>query len=84
MIVLAKIMTNHRNPTKFEIIGAIIGVMGAGITLLDQGDVQGSHVVTVFGDFLAFFGAIFVVGYIVCGKILRTFRWFFGWWISPN
>jgi drug/metabolite transporter (DMT)-like permease len=65
-------MANHRNPTSFEIIGAVMGVMGAAITLLDQGDVQGSHVVTVFGDFLAFLGAIFVVGYIVCGKILRT------------
>ena len=72
MIFLARIMAKHRNPTTFEIIGAIMGVMGAGITLLDQGDVQGSHVVTVFGDFLAFLGAIFVVGYIVCGKILRT------------
>jgi drug/metabolite transporter (DMT)-like permease len=72
MIFLARIIAKHRNPTTFEIIGAIMGVMGAGITLLDQGDVQGSHVVTVFGDFLAFLGAIFVVGYIVCGKILRT------------
>ena len=72
MIFLAKLMANHRNPTSFEIIGAVMGVMGAAITLLDQGDVQGSHVVTVFGDFLAFLGAIFVVGYIVCGKILRT------------
>ena len=72
MIFLSRIMTNQRRPTTLEITGAILGVMGAGITLLDQGDVQGSHVVTAWGDFLAFLGAIFVVGYIVCGKILRT------------
>ena len=72
MIFLARMMTNHRSPNNFEIIGAVLGVLGAAITLLDQGDVQGSHTVTAFGDFLAFLGAIFVVGYIVCGKILRT------------
>jgi len=70
MVFLAKIMTNQRSPTTFEVIGAVLGVLGAAITLLDQGDVQGSHTVTAFGDFLAFLGAIFVVGYIVCGKIL--------------
>jgi drug/metabolite transporter (DMT)-like permease len=72
MVFLAKIMTNQRSPTSFEVIGAVLGVLGAAITLLDQGDVQGSHTVTAFGDFLAFLGAIFVVGYIVCGKILRS------------
>jgi drug/metabolite transporter (DMT)-like permease len=72
MIFLARIMANQRSPTSLEIIGAIMGVIGAAITLLDQGDVQGSHTVTAWGDFLAFSGAIFVVGYIVCGKILRT------------
>lgn len=71
MAILAKVMAKQRKPTALEATGAILGVFGAAITLLDQGDVHGGHVVTAWGDFLAFLGAIFVVGYIVCGKILR-------------
>ncbi|NCF97502.1 MAG: EamA family transporter [Euryarchaeota archaeon] len=57
-----------RRPHKLETTGALIGVLGAGITLLDaskDGDV------TLLGDMLAFAGAITVVGYIVAGRILR-------------
>ena len=45
--------------------------VGAAISMLDTGDVQGDRSVTIFGDQLAFLGAVFVVGYIVCGRILR-------------
>jgi drug/metabolite transporter (DMT)-like permease len=57
-----------RRPHRLETTGALIGVLGAGITLLDaskDGDV------TLLGDMLAFAGAITVVGYIVAGRILR-------------
>lgn len=57
-----------RKPHKLETTGALIGLLGAGITLLDasnDGDV------TLWGDMLAFAGAITVVGYIVAGRILR-------------
>ena len=58
-------------PRRLEILGAVLGFGGAAITLLDAGEVQGDHSVTLLGDFLAFAGAVFVVGYIVGGKILR-------------
>jgi drug/metabolite transporter (DMT)-like permease len=41
--------------------------LGASITLLDTS----SGGVTLWGDFLAFIGAITVIGYIVAGRILR-------------
>ena len=57
-----------RKPRKLETIGALVGLIGASITLLDAKD---SGDVTLWGDFLAFAGAITVVGYIVAGRILR-------------
>ena len=57
-----------RKPRKLETIGALVGLIGASITLLDA---KNSGDVTLWGDFLAFAGAITVVGYIVAGRILR-------------
>ena len=57
-----------RRPHKLETIGALVGLLGAGITLLDASN---DGEVTVWGDMLAFAGAITVVGYIVAGRILR-------------
>ena len=57
-----------RKPHSLETAGALVGLVGAGITLLDAKD---SGDVTIWGDFLAFAGAITVVGYIVAGRILR-------------
>lgn len=71
MIVIARVMIGQRSPSKMEIIGACIGFTGAVIALLDQGHQQGDHKVTLWGDFLAFMGAVFVVGYLVSGRVLR-------------
>ena len=57
-----------RKPHRLETTGAIIGLFGAAITLLDANN---SGEVTLWGDFLAFAGAVTVVGYIVAGRILR-------------
>lgn len=57
-----------RKPHSLETAGALVGLVGAGITLLDAKD---SGDVTLWGDFLAFTGAITVVGYIVAGRVLR-------------
>ena len=57
-----------RKPHTLETAGALVGLIGAGITVLDAKD---SGDVTLWGDFLAFAGAITVVGYIVAGRILR-------------
>ena len=71
MALVAKLMKNYRRPSKLEIIGACIGFTGAALALIDYGDQQGDRTVTIWGDFLAFLGAMFVVGYIVSGRILR-------------
>ena len=68
---LAAFFVGHRQPNRLEILGALVGFSGAAITLLDQGHQQGGHTVTLWGDALAFFGAVFVVGYIISGRILR-------------
>ena len=57
-----------RRPHKLETIGALIGLLGAAITLLDA---KNDGDVTLWGDMLAFAGAVTVVGYIVAGRILR-------------
>jgi drug/metabolite transporter (DMT)-like permease len=57
-----------RRPHKLETIGALIGLLGAGITLLDA---KNDGDVTLWGDLLAVAGAVTVVGYIVAGRILR-------------
>ena len=72
MAVLAPFLARVRRPLRAETIGAIICFVGAGVTLLDAGSDQGDQTVSVLGDILAFGGAVFVVGYIVIGRILRT------------
>ncbi|MGY8754185.1 MAG: DMT family transporter [Candidatus Poseidoniales archaeon] len=68
LIVLFGLAIWVRKPSKLETIGAIIGLSGAFIALLD---IKGDGDVTLLGDSLAFIGGITVVGYIVAGKILR-------------
>ena len=68
IIILVGTAIFVRKPHKVETAGAIIGLFGAGITLLDA---KNSAEVTLWGDFLAFTGAVTVVGYIVAGRILR-------------
>ena len=72
MLLLASRIENVRLPYKTETIGAVICFVGAAITLTDTGTTQGDQTVTLYGDLLAFSGAVFVVGYIVVGRILRT------------
>lgn len=68
IIIVAGTALLVRKPHRLETAGALIGLVGAGITLLDA---KNSGEVTLWGDFLAFAGAITVVGYIVAGRILR-------------
>ena len=71
LVILIGMFYFVRKPNRMELVGGIAAFTGAAISMLDTGDVQGDRSVTVFGDQLAFFGAVFVVGYIVCGRILR-------------
>ncbi len=68
LIIIIGIGLWIRRPNRLEWIGVIIGLTGALVTLLD---VSNDGQVTYFGDFLAFIGAVTVVGYIVAGRILR-------------
>lgn len=72
MFILGILLTGVRQPTQRELVGAIIGFAGAALTLLDEGTQQGDNTVTLLGDSLALLGAFTVVGYIVCGRILRA------------
>lgn len=72
MFLLAPTISTIRRPMRNEALGALICFIGAGITLLDAGSSQGDQTVTMLGDALAFGGAVFVVGYIVVGRVLRT------------
>ena len=70
MMLLAPSIAAMRPPMAKEALGAVVCFVGAGITLLDTGSSQGIEAATVYGDALAFGGAVFVVGYIVvasCG-----------------
>ena len=68
IIIVIGIAILVRRLYRLETAGALVGLLGAGITLLDANN---SGEVTLWGDFLAFAGAITVVGYIVAGRILR-------------
>lgn len=72
MFMLGFFALGVRQPTKRELYGALIGFTGAALTLLDEGTQQGDNTVTFLGDSLALLGALTVVGYIVCGRILRS------------
>ena len=72
MALIARFSLSYfRSPNRWEIIGACVGFLGAALALVDLGDEQGGRTVTMWGDFLAFLGAVFVVGYIVSGRVLR-------------
>jgi len=68
IIIVAGTALLVRRPHRLETIGALVGLFGACITLLDASN---GGEVTLWGDMLAFAGAITVVGYIVAGRILR-------------
>ncbi|DAC16456.1 MAG: hypothetical protein CMB51_02115 [Euryarchaeota archaeon] len=68
LVIVFGLMLFVRKPNKLESSGAIIGFIGACVTLLD---VSSDGSVSILGDMLAFAGAIAVVGYIVVGRILR-------------
>lgn len=68
LVIVLGIAFFVRRPKKLEVYGALLGFTGAAITLID---IESDSEVTLFGDLLAFAGAIAVVGYIVAGRLLR-------------
>lgn len=68
LLILAGSAIFVRIPTKLEIIGGIVGMVGAGVTLID---IRDDKEVTAEGDALAFLGAAMIVFHIAAGKTLR-------------
>ena len=54
-----------------HVIGALIGFIGAALTLKD---IDAGGEVTLIGNFFAFIGAVTVVGYLFSGRYLRSER----------
>ena len=71
MALLSRRSDAVRRPVVGEWSGAAVCFVGAGLALMDAGQQQGDQTVTLWGDTLAFSGAVFVVGYIVVGRVLR-------------
>ena len=71
MAVFSRRLTSVRRPVLGEWSGAAVCFVGAGLAMLDAGQQQGEQTVTLWGDALAFSGAVFVVGYIVVGRVMR-------------
>lgn len=70
LIIVCGMMVLRMAPHRWEISGAILGVLGAIIAVQDAG--QGE--VTLLGDAAAFMGAIAIVGYLAAGRVLRGKR----------
>ena len=69
LVVVALMPILGNSVRKGHVAGALVGFVGAAITL---GDVRGGDGVTLMGDLAAFFGAVTVVGYLFIGRYLRS------------
>ena len=69
LVIIVGLWLLGRPATRNEAIGAIVGFTGAAIAIMGAGSEAG---VTVFGDLLAFIGAVSVVGYLAAGRVLRS------------
>jgi drug/metabolite transporter (DMT)-like permease len=68
LVIVSGLYLMGRSINRKQATGAIVGFLGAAITLLGvttEGDV------TLIGDAAAFIGAIAIVGYLVAGRYLR-------------
>jgi drug/metabolite transporter (DMT)-like permease len=76
---------SSQSPSCFETGGAILGLIGALIMLLDvHSERKNSHSPSVRGDFVALIGALAVSAYLVVGKDLRSWMplWIYSFGIS--
>lgn len=68
LVIVAGLYFLGKQITPWQTSGALLGFLGAGITLLGVTNEGG---VTLVGDLAAFIGAIAIVGYLVAGRVLR-------------
>ena len=70
LIIVCGMFVLRMAPHRWEVWGAVVGVLGAIIAVQDAG----SGEVTLLGDAAAFLGAIAIVGYLAAGRVLRGER----------
>ena len=68
LVIIVGLWILRKPATKMQSSGAIVGFAGATIVILGGANESG---VSIFGDLMAFIGAITVVGYLVIGRMVR-------------
>ncbi len=69
LVIVSGLYLLGKQISRGQTTGALLGFLGAGITLLG---VTNEGEVTLIGDLAAFVGAIAIVGYLVAGRVLRA------------
>lgn len=68
LVIVIGMLVLRKSITRLEMSGAVVGFVGAAITLLG---VTNEGEVSLLGDFAAFVGAVAIVGYLAAGRTLR-------------
>lgn len=68
LVIIVGLWLMRRPATRMQSIGALVGFAGAAVVVGGGGEEAG---VSLYGDFLAFIGAVTVVGYLVIGRMVR-------------
>ena len=68
LVIIIGLWLLRKPATKMQSIGALIGFIGAAVVVSGGASETG---VSLYGDFLAFLGAVTVVGYLAIGRMVR-------------
>ena len=68
LVIILGLWILRKPATKMQSIGALVGFAGAAVVALGGSNETG---VTMYGDFLAFIGAVTIVGYLAIGRMVR-------------
>ena len=68
LVIIVGLWLLRRPATRMQSVGALVGFVGAAVVVGGGGEEAG---VRLYGDFLAFLGAVTVVGYLVIGRMVR-------------
>ena len=68
LVIITGLWLLRKPATKMQSIGALVGFIGAAVVVGGGASETG---VSLYGDFLAFLGAVTVVGYLAIGRMVR-------------
>tara|TARA_X000000368_G_scaffold317774_1_gene255132 strand:+ start:572 stop:1519 length:948 start_codon:yes stop_codon:yes gene_type:complete len=68
LVIIIGLWLLRKPATKMQSIGALVGFLGAAVVVGGGASETG---VSLYGDFLAFLGAVTVVGYLAIGRMVR-------------